>query len=221
MAWGNEAANRELNEYINLCAALEELYKKFLQRKQELCRILEETAALKREALVFLAKANRLTRHLTGRQRQMAGFTYCIGDIRARLLQVNKSSPVLFGESSGEVQTVPALRKDCLNRAELRQKGLLIIGMIDRAKKNLLQLDLLELRCRELVLSIKKAMEAFGHEYRIIRRKIYPFGILSQFLRSLRFLWGAAYFSREDMEDVGALGALTGMVLKLADSELL
>ncbi|MCL2472899.1 MAG: hypothetical protein FWF26_04405, partial [Treponema sp.] len=107
------------------------------------------------------------------------------------------------------------------NRAELRQKGLLILTMIDRAKRNLLQFDLLELRCRELILSINKALMAFHHEYRTIRRKIYPLGIFSLLLRSVRFLWGRTYFSLKDLGEVGALGTITGLVLKIADSQLI
>ena len=221
MALNKELANKEINEYLSLCATFRELEKKFAARKVELRRILEEVAVLKREALLILAKANRLTTHLTGRQRQMAGLSYHIGEIRARLNQVNEGSLVLLRGDNQETEIIPHFEENCKNRAELRQKGLLILTMIDRAKKNLLQFDLLELRCRELILSINKALIAFHHEYRIIRRKIYPLGIFSLLLRSARFLWGRTYFSLKDLGEVSALGTITGLVLKIADSQLI
>ena len=220
MARINESANRELNEYLDLYASLEDMHRKFLERKQILRLLLEETIALKKEALLVLAKANRLTKHLTGRQRQAAGFTYHLNDIHARIRQAHTNSLALSRDVSGEAATLPALGKDCRNRSELRQKGLLILRMIDQVKKKLLELELIELRCRELILSINKALEAFRHEYRIIRRRIYPLGILSLIHRSMRFLWGGVYFSPGDLEEVGALGKITGLVLEIADSEL-
>ena len=220
--------DREITEYRSLCDTLEALHAQYLKRKQELRGILEETTALRRDVLLVLAKANRLTRHLTGRQRQITGLAYHLGEIKTR---INQASPALFQGSGGgeEREVLPGIcgwqsRKDCApcgNRRELRQRGLLILGMIDGIKKNLLQLDLLELRCRELILSINKALQAFRHEAKIIRRKIYPCGVFSLFYRTLRGLWGRSYFSLHDMEDIAALGSITGYVLKIADSPLI
>ena len=206
---------REIAEYQTLRATLISLHEKFLKRKSELRRLLEETAVLRRNAFLTLEKANRLTRHLTGRQRQITGLSYRLNEIKARINRINQNYPVLFEEIP------PDVREECRDRRELKQKELLFIGLIDRIRKNLLQLDLLELRCQELILSINKALEAFRHESRIIRRKIYPFGFVSLLYRSLRFLWGKSYFSTGDMEDVAALGAITGHVLKIADSPVI
>jgi len=228
---------KELTEYRSLCATLGELRGTYRRRKQELRRLLEETGALRREALHALVKANRLTRHLTGRQRQITGLTYHLGEIRARM---NQGSQALFQGSGEEGETlsgrgnlqssdwqssdwqVPDWQShDCNSGRELRQRGLLILRMIDNIRKKLLQLELVELRCRELMLSVNKAMEAFRHESRIIRRKIYPFGILSLLYRTLRRLLGGSYFSHPDMEDVAALGAISVCVLKIADSPVI
>ena len=214
---------KEFAEYRFLCATLGELQQRYLEKKQELRRLLEQTVALRRDTLLVLAKANRLTRHLTGRQRQITGLSYRLGEIKAR---IDQCSPVLFqgpGEGEKEIRTTIRelqSREDCRSRRELKQNGLALLGMIDNIRKNILQLDLLELRCRELLLSINKALEAFRHESRIIRRKIYPFGIFSLFCRTLRGLWGRAYFTPRDLEDVAALGNITGYVLKIADSPL-
>ena len=208
---------------------LGELHEKFLKRKQELRRLLEETAVQKRDAFRVLEKANRLTRHLTGGQRQITGISYHLGEIKARIRQVNQSSPVFFkgaileGGVPSEIrhEFQPEFQEDHRSRVELKQKGLAILGLIDRIKKQLLQLDLLELRCRELIASIKKALLAFQYEFNKIRRKIYPFGIFSFFRRTLGCLFGYSYFAPRDLKEVSALGQITGFILKIADSPLI
>ena len=220
-------ADTEIAEYRTLCAGLVSLHEKFLKRKRELRRLLEETVERKRDALIALAKANRITRHLTGGQRQTAGISYYLGDIRARINQVDQSSPVLFKGALEEGESLPEIRPDFQpefpgnSRLELKQKGLAILGSIDRIRKLLLQFDLLERRCRELIASIRKALEAFRHEFAIIRRNIYPFGIFSFFRRVLSRLIGYSYFSPGDMKEISALGRITGYVLKIADSPVI
>ena len=214
---------KELAEYRALCNTLDSLYGKLLKRKQELRKILEEAAARRRETLLFLARANRMTRHLTGSQRHSAGFTYNLCDIKTR---INLLSPVLFKNSIEDTELTNSvqagiIRGDFNSSLELRQMAVSAIALIDRIKKQLLQLDLLELRCRELISSINKAMEAFRHEARIIHRNIYPFGVFSLLRRSLRSLAGSPYFSYRDMNHVSALGNFTGLVLKIADSPLI
>ena len=217
--------DQEIDEFRTLYDTLASLHGKFLERKQELRRLLEETFALKKEAFTILAKANRLTRHLTGRQRQIAGLSYHLSEIKARVNTVNQNDPILRFDDTVKGETLPEIRvgfqEDCRNRFELKQKGLLLLALIDRIRKNLLQLELLELRCRELILSINKAMEAFRHESRNIRRKLYPFGFLSLLSRFLRSLRGKSYFSPGDLGDISALGNITGYVLKIADSTII
>jgi hypothetical protein len=213
--------DKELAEYQSLCGTLSALYGKLLERRQELRRLLEETAARRRDILIILAKANRLTRHLNGNQRHIAGLSYQLGEITALI-----SGPAAYESAAAAAENpfeigemlVPSLNE---SRGKLKQMSLSVLALIDRVKKNLLQIDLLELRCRELIASINKSMEAFRHEYRLIHRKIYPFGIFSRFRRSLWSLAGRTYFSSRDMGDVAALGTITGMVLKIADSPLI
>jgi len=216
-------SEREIAEFKTLLNTLSSLRDNFSRRKQEIQRLLEDTFALKKQAYTVLSRANRLTRHLTGRQRQIAGLSYHLNEIKARVARVSQNSLVLFREDAKE--PVPELRagfpEDCRNQRELKQKVLVIISLIDRVKKNLLQLELLELRCRELILSINKSMEAFNHESGIIRRKLYPFGFFSVFYRYLRSLWGRSYFSPHELLDISALGTFTGHVLKIADSPVI
>jgi len=216
--------DREFSEYRALCATLGRLHEEFLKRKRELKGLLGETAVRKKEAYLVLARANRLTRHLTCSQRQVAGITYHLGEIRAKISQAG--ALVSMGKMSEPVGGVnsryPSVPPDeSLNRRELRQMGLAVVGMIDRLKKDLLQLDLLERRCRELILSINKALEAFRHEYKIVNRKIYPLGVFSFCHRALRSLWGNTFFTFRDMDGISALGKITGLVLKIADAPLI
>ena len=216
-------SDKELSEYCSLCSTLDSLYKKFIKRKQEIRKLLEETAARRRETLLFLARANRLTRHLTGSQRYTTGLNYRLSEINSR---INQLSPAPFGNKIEDTELAEGYKTrilpgDFKSPLELRQTALAVIALIDRIKKQLLQLDLLELRCRELISSINKALEAFRHEARIIHRRIYPFGVFSFLHRSLRSLAGSSYFSYRDMNDVSALGNFTGLMLKIADSPLI
>jgi hypothetical protein len=212
-------ATRDLSEYQNLCYTLKKLHEKFLKRKDELKALLEETCSYRRKAFVVLAKANGLTRHLTGRQRQLTGVSYYLGEIKARVNQAG--IPAFRGSLEDAENLIQAdTSEKCRSLVELKRLALTIIGMIEHIKKNLLQLDLLEMRCRELIRSIDKALEAFRHEFRIIHRRIYPFWVFSFFNRSLRNLFGNTYFSFRDLDNIRALGNITGFVLKIADSPL-
>ena len=211
-------SDKDLSEYREYCAALRELQSKYSKRKHEIRLLLEETSSLRKETYGILLKANRFTRHLTGRQRQITGLSYRLVEIEARIKQIG---PVLRGAD----ETLPAELPDfppenSRNRLELKKKGIEILVMIDDIRMKLLQLDLLELRCRELILSINKALEAFRYEARIIRRRIYPFGIFSLIGRAFRGLFGNPYFSFRDMEDVAALGTITCHILSILDPKL-
>jgi hypothetical protein len=196
------------------------LHDEFLKRKLKLKRLIEETAALKREAFLVIAKANRLTRHLTCRQRQAVGITYHFDEIKARIHQAGVLAlRVEEAEPSGGL---PSMRPDdFLSKKELKAMGFAVIGMIDSLRKSLVQLDLLEKRCRELILSINKALAAFRYEAKIINRKIYPFGVLSFCHRSLRNLLGNTFFTFRDMDGISNLCKITGLVLKIADAPLI
>jgi len=247
---------KEITEYRILCATLGDLRKKYNKRKNELCLLLAETIALRRNALLILTKANRLTRRLTAYQRQLAGITYHLEEIKARTNQMKveqkgvermnielnieqmgaeqtgtgqirtngkiKKSQAFFQntDSIGEKEGSLEIREKSIGLREFKAKGAMILGMIDNVRKNILQLDLLELRCRELILSTKKALEAFRYEYKNIHRKIYPYGMFSILSRFLRYLWNRTYFTIRDIKELSALANITGYVLKIADTPI-
>jgi hypothetical protein len=202
--------DKELAEYKSLYATLGDLHKRFTGKKHEILLLLAKTAAIRRNALLVLGRSNRQIRHLTSRQRQVTGITYSFH------VPLAVEEPEALPETS-----LPEFKADCRNIREIKQQGLLILALIDDVKKKLLQLDLLELRCRELILSINKALDAFRHESRIIRKKLYPFGVFSFLYRFFRSVFGKPYFTFRDLEDITALGRFTGLVLKIANSPLI
>jgi hypothetical protein len=221
-----------------LCAALGELQKKYASRKSELRLLLERTQNLRRGALVALVKANRLTRHLTAHQRQVTGLTYRLAELKAKVSDLN---PLVFQIASGDgVDNIPmdttmfditmvdnATLRDTqavekrYDVRELKKRGILLLTLIDDVRKKLLQLDVLELRCRELILSTEKAIQAFRHQSRFVFRAIYPFGFFSAFWRTVKSFFGRAYFSLRDMENITTLGNITKGVLKIAESPII
>jgi hypothetical protein len=217
-------AERELTEYRALCATLQELRGRFLERKQELKKLLLETAMHRKDALKLLAKANGLTRHLTGRQRQITCLSYHLGELKAKLNSVNsfqnsQNDTVFIFEEKSEIQL--SIPDDCRSFPELRRNWLAVISMIDQVKKSLLQLDVLEMRCRELLVSLNKALAAFRRESRSIQKSIYPLGLISFLYRFLRRAAGKTYFTFRDLDGIADLGNITGLVLRIADSPII
>jgi hypothetical protein len=216
-------AEKDLTEYKALCAGLRELRSRFFERRQKLKKLLEETAGRRKEALELIEKANGLTRHLTGRQRQITGLSYHLGEIKAKLKLAisfqNSQSNIVFVEDNNEI--ILSIPEDCRTSLELRRNGLAVISMIDHVKKSLLQLDILEMRCRELMASLNKSLEAFRHESRRIHKSLYPLGFISFFFRFLRRLAGKTYFTFRDLDGIADLGNITGLVLKIADSPMI
>lgn len=217
------SVDRELSEYRSLYAILDDLYAKFLKRKEDIREIFKETASCRKDALTVLARANRFIRHLNGRQRQAAGITYQLGEIKARL---DRRSPVLFQDASSETESalktrVGEFHPDSVGRRELARQGAALLVLIDRVKAKLLQFDLLEARSRELIVSVRKALEAFSHEYARIKAKVFPRGVFSLFYRFLRSRTGNGFFTSRDMPELRALGSMTGFVLKIADAALI
>jgi hypothetical protein len=202
---------------MELTASLWELYEKYERRKKEIRFLLEETEALRKKAVVFLKKANRLTRRLTARQRRETGVFYPPSFFDS-CLKKREGLPLIPNRILGSEE--PEL-SELLRGREFKPGELRMLHLLDVLKKNLLALDLLEMRCRELLLSIDKALEAFKREYALIRRRLYPYSLFSALCKLLRRLRGFSYFSPRDLKELAVLGDLTGHVLKIADSPIL
>ena len=207
----------ELSEYRQLYASLVSLHEKFMEKGREMCLLLEETASVRRKAIQLLARANNFTGHLSSRQRELTGLSYYPAELSAR---ISDNSPPLFLRDVEYVETLPKIPEDFKDRIELKQRILVILGLIDELKAKLLRLDLLDMRCRELTLSINKALKAFRRESRLVQKKIYPYWIFSMVFRHVRKLMGKSYFTYRDLDGIAAFGNITGLVLKIADSPL-
>jgi hypothetical protein len=203
----------------SLSASLGELHKKYEKRKKEIRGFLGETGALMKKALVCLNKANRLTRRLTARQRQETGVFYNSAFFDS-LLRERELLPLIPSKILNPEESLPELT-ELGDSMDFGLGELKMLRLMDLLKKNLLAMDLVEMRCRELLLSIDKAMEAFKHEYGLIRRRVYPLGFLSVLCKQLRRIRGFSYFSPRDLKELTVLGELTGDVLKIVDSPIL
>jgi hypothetical protein len=210
---------KETAETNSLGASLRELHEKHERRKEEIRSLLEETGALMKRAAASLKKASRLTRYLTARQRQETGIFYHSSFFDSRLKR-RDLVPLIPNKLLDHDEILPELTRP----GDFREPKLgefRMLRLMDLLKKNLLALDLLEMRCRELLLSIDKALEAFRHEYAFVRRRVYPYSFFSVFYKHLRRFRGFPYFSARDLKELAVLGELTGHVLKLADSPIL
>jgi hypothetical protein len=213
----------ELERQESLRVFLEELSQKYDRRKEELLLLLEELMKTRGEALDALGQTRVFVRHLTmGQRRNLGGLFLALprekpgegmGD--EALLRFGLQGPGLFRPP----REGPLLARK-KNLRELRQSQLVLLGMIDGVKKNLLRLDLLDLRIGELILALQKSAGAFRREYRSVRLRLFPLGLFSKLLRGLRRLFGGYYFSGRDCGELGTLGALGLSILEIAGSPL-
>ena len=214
----------ELEQYLCLRAALKALAETYERRKDSLLPLLREAARLKQKTLAELGKARRLTRHLTARQNREIGLLLNPG---GHLLRPGppprNAAPDRAGALAKEApllkETPPA--ESFKNRRDLKAGEALALSLIDALKRGLLELDILEMRCRELLASIAGALAAYRKEYRRIVRGIYPFGVVSRLFKFLNKLAGNAYYSGRDVKELTALGNLTVNIVKMAEAPLL
>jgi hypothetical protein len=214
----------ELEQYFHLCAALKELGEKYEYRKARLRLLLQEVSRLKQKTLAELGKARRLTRRLTVLQNREIGLLFNPGEKPFRPGALHDDAA--FDRAGALAKKILPLKKTPLpesfkNRRDLKAGKVLVLSMIDALKRGLLELDVLEMRYRELLVSITGAMAAYRKEYRRIVRRIYPFSIFSRLCKFLNKLAGNAYYSGRDIKELTALGNLTVNIVKMAEAPVL
>ena len=211
----------ELGEYPALCSVLQALRERHEEQKARIRVILNEIEDMRQRLVRELGKTYRLSRRLTSLQRKQLGFLYGNGvnSFWNKGKIVFQSWPPL--KIQPEPVVVPELNNSYTNLRELRSAEIRILSIINAVKKEILYLELLELRFRELLISIAKSLEAYNHEWLKIRRMIYPFGIISICCKRIRELWGYSHFSRKDLEQVAVLKNLAGNILTMALSPVL
>ena len=213
----------ELAEYRSLCEVLAELCQRYEKQKANILLLLKKMTDVRQCLDRELGKTIRLSRRLSVLQRNQLGLLYAPhGSFFTRNnenVRNNEIDGIIFPlKMELEPAAVADLSETFKTLHELRAAVIRTVSMIDTVKKQLFRMELLELRLRELLFSIDKALEAYKYEWRIIRRKIYPLGVISICYKSLRELWGASHFSKRDLNELAVLGNLTGNILKMADS---
>jgi hypothetical protein len=104
---------------------------------------------------------------------------------------------------------------------QLKEEEIKIIELMDNMKKNLVQFDAIEMRSNEVMDSINKSMEAYDYEYKSVYKKIFPLGIVSKMIKSIKHkLFRRSYFSDGDLEFIQDLGKTTGFILQMVDSPI-
>jgi hypothetical protein len=213
---GRGTLEKECAYCESLRVFLEELMLKYERRKGEVLLILEELMKARKKAFLSLEKTRAFARHLTMGQRRNLGGPFLPLPLDEE--KNRETGDFLRSALSGPSRLIREGRGVKKNLRELRRSQVFLLAMIDGLKKNLLGLDLLELRINEVILSLQKAAEAFGGEYRRVRFRLFPLGLFSGFLRGLRRFFGGYYFSERDCGELGVLGDLGLSILKIAAS---
>jgi hypothetical protein len=202
--------------YGLLYAAMMRLRETCEERKAGVKKLLAELDKLRERALREFSGTGSLSRRLSAYQRKEMGF------IRVNNGGGRKPALSVPAEGGGAVPAGPVPAPfpagGFPNRREAKAWELKILFIIDRLKKTLLQLELLELRCRELLASITKTLEAFSYGFKAAKRKIYPFMIFSRVRKSLRRCLGGAYYTPGDIRELEALGSLTANAAEIAET---
>jgi hypothetical protein len=205
---GQELTPKDEKDYRLLYAAMADLYEECEKRKADVKKLILELEGLRKKAAGGLQKTKSLTRRLSAYQLKEMGFFR------------NPGAPVVPALAV-PAPPVPALPDTPLSRSGLKAQEVKIVSIISQLKKTLLQLELMELRCRELLAAITKALPAYSHELRNSRRKIYPFMVFSRIYKNLRSFFGGPYYSPGDLRELASLGALAVHIVNIAESPLL
>jgi len=179
--------------------------------------LLGQAANIRHNLEKELGKHRRLTRRLSFLQRKQLGLlkdpgSYGSGFPGAEIIPVSESL-----KTELEPVSIREFPSDYENMRELRAAEIMIISMIDKIKKKLLRLELIELRLRELLVSLNMVLQAYDKQWYIVRRSIYPLGIISVCFKYIRQILGGSHFSVKDLKGIAFLGDLAGNIIKMAD----
>ena len=216
----------ELAEYQALCESLRELHRRYGEQKAKVLLLIGEMEDARRHLFKKLRKTYRLGQRLTNLQKKQLGFLSASDSgENGFILLGGKHGIAIHPEEPQKLVLINSLVNElpeaCNTLRELNEAVVKVLSMVDIVKKELLRMELLEMRLRELLVSIKKAMEAHDHVWRQVHRLIYPFGIFSLFFKYLRELRGAPHFTEQDLNELSILGRMAGNIVKIADTPVL
>lgn len=105
---------------------------------------------------------------------------------------------------------------------EIKKYELDAIRTIDAIKKNILAMDLIEQRVKELNAALLKERDVFDIEFRKVNRAIYPIPGLSRFWKNIRKkVFRKNYFSEKDVAQIAYIGKLATNFAQLIDTKVL
>jgi hypothetical protein len=105
---------------------------------------------------------------------------------------------------------------------QLKEEEIKILEFLDNIKKNLVQFGVIEMRSKEIIVTIKKSLEVYKYEYKSVCKNVFPLGIISKILKSIKKgIFKRSYFSDKDLGFIQELGKTTGYILKVVDSPIL
>ncbi|MCL2832156.1 MAG: hypothetical protein FWD78_03210 [Treponema sp.] len=213
----------DLADYNRLCRDFRELHLKYEEQKVRITCLLARTASQRRRLAAELGKAAALTRRLSGSQRRQLGMFH------DPYHNTKSGSPGTFSKAGAQADAALSLKPEPCplaavenpdeykNKKELKAAEIRIITMIDGIKKKLLRLQLLEMRLGELLISLDKSLQAYDHQWRRIKRGIYPLGIISVWFKCIRGALGGSHFTAKDIKGIAFLQELAGNILNMAE----
>lgn len=105
---------------------------------------------------------------------------------------------------------------------DIEEKILVVIKSIDDIENNIFEFDCLDIRSKELVVSIEKAIEVFDIEYKKVYCKLYPYGKHSNYIRLFRkHILRKNYFSKIDYKKICYIGGLATDFATLIDTKII
>lgn len=97
-----------------------------------------------------------------------------------------------------------------------------IIKTMDQMQNNILQLDLLNERSKELIIALKKAQDVFDQEFHRVYKEIYKYPILSKSIKWTRkHIFRGNYFSKKDFENIAYIGGIASDFATLIDTKII
>jgi hypothetical protein len=128
----------------------------------------------------------------------------------------------------GAVAAAPALATMALlahskankDIADIEEKSIEIQRSLDEMLKLALIIDVAEQRTRELIDVLRKARQAFLHQYSVTHRRLYRWGWLSKAWKWFRRVCGRRFFSERETKDVQRLLEVTAQFARILDQRV-
>lgn len=96
-----------------------------------------------------------------------------------------------------------------------------IIKAMDQIHSNILQLDFINERSEELIISLEKANDVFIQEFKRVYKEIYKIPILSKTIKWIRKnIFRGNYFSNRDFENIAYIGGIASDFAILIDTKV-